>query len=362
MRKKVRLTIRMLSTAIMFMVMFTAPVGGQEIIQNPGKPTASNAGRVLKFQEIWSVSDQEGYFYFKYPYRLSIASDGSIYLQDSRELLKFSPAGKFLSNLFKPGEGPGEMSDQFDYQLFRNGLVFYDLNKRKLWRTDSDGHLAEEIRLPAQDNRHLIGTYQGRFIFYREAVPGQGAAVQGFADIPHVILLTSEDGKMETEIYSFLFRRFLIPGGGMNFGNSIKSVSDDGRFIYGFHGMEYQVEVLDLETKTIVRRFQRDYDRVLNQESPNQKQFREKLGIPKSDFKADIVDLMPNGAEIWVATSTEKPDKSRMWDVFDDRGRYIDNFYLGAGRSLLKASSGTVFVLEKNADETLRLVKAKIVD
>lgn len=344
------------------LILFSATVRGQEIIENPGNSPAPNAGRVLKFQEIWSVSDQEGAFFFQYPYRLSIAPDGSIYLQDSRELLKFSPAGKFLSNLFKPGAGPGEMSDQFYYQIFRNGLVFYDLNKRKLWRTDGDGRLTGEIRLLAQDNRHLIGTYQGSLVFYREAVPVQNAAAQGFADIPHVILLTSEDGKTETEIHSFLFRRFLIPGGGMNFGNSIKSVSDDGRFIYGFHGMEYKVEVLDLERKTIVRRFRRDYDRIPNQESPNAQQFREKLGIPRSEFKADIVDLMPNGTRIWVGTSTEKPDKGRMWDVFDDRGRYIDNFFLGAGRSLKKISGNIAYVLEKNQDDTLRLVKAKIVD
>lgn len=136
-------------------IVFSATASSQKIIENPRKPTAPNAGRVLILREIWSISDREGSFHFQYPYRLSVAPDGFIYLQDSRELLKFSPTGKFLSNLFKPGAGPGEMSDQFYYQIFRNGLVFYDLNKRKLWRTDSDGRFTAEIRLPARDNRHL---------------------------------------------------------------------------------------------------------------------------------------------------------------------------------------------------------------
>jgi hypothetical protein len=47
--------------------LFSASVGvsictAQPMIQNPDKPLAKNAGRVLRLQEIWRTSDEAGRF------------------------------------------------------------------------------------------------------------------------------------------------------------------------------------------------------------------------------------------------------------------------------------------------------------
>jgi hypothetical protein len=348
------------AVAVSAVLLLNGILFAQDIIKNPTKPAAANAGRILKLQEIWRVTDEAGTFFFKYPTRLRIAPDGSIFLKDTEELLKFSADGKFIRNLFKKGEGPGEMSPQVNYQIDGRELIIYDSGLSRLWRADGDGKFLGEIPMSKQVRLFFIGAYRNDLIFYRQDAPSSGAGIPGFADIPHMIVLLSKDGKSEADIQPFFFKRYLVPGGGMNWGNAIKTTSEDGRFVFGFHGRDYLIEVLDLEQKKIVRRFRREYPRIPNPETKEEREWRESVKIPKAEYKTDIIGLVPNGPHIWVETSTEDPEKGGLWDVFDAEGRYIDYFYLGAGRRLLKATGDIVFVLEQNKDETYRLVKYKI--
>jgi len=332
----------------------------QEVIKNPGKPSAANAGRVLKLEEIWRVTDEGGAFYFKYPYRLKIAPDGTIFLQDEAELLKFTAGGTFIRNLFKKGEGPGEMSTHFGYQLDGSDLLIYDSDLLRLWRADLDGKWLGEIPFDKKINRGFVGVGRAGLVFYRQDAPAARGGIPGFADIPHIITLLTRDGKSETDIAPFFFKRYLILRGGLNWGNAIKSMSEDGRLVFGFHGRDYLIEVLDLDRKKIVRRFRRDYPHVPQLETKDEREWREKMKLPKADYQTDIDNLVPNGPLLWVSTSTEDSEKGKLWDVFDAEGRYVDCFYLGAGRTLLRVSGDVVFVLEENPDETLRLVKYRI--
>jgi len=339
-------------------------LSAQDIIENPAKPAAANAGRVLKLQEIWRVTDAAGTFFFKYPNRLRIAPNGSIFLQDDEELLKFSADGKFIGNLFKKGEGPGEMSTSFSYQIDGRELVIYDGNLRRLWRADQDGKLLGEIPVDKKVQRFLFGLYRNNMIFFREDAPIVKDGIPGFADFPNMIMLVSKDGKSETDVQPFFFKRYQVsPGrGGMNWGNAIKAASEDGRFVYGFHGREYLIEVMDLEQKKIIRSFKRDYPQIPEPETKEEREWRESVKLPKPEYKSAIINLVPNGSRIWAVTSIEDPEKGRLCDVFDAEGRYVDCFYLGAGRTLLRTAGDAIFVLESNKDETFRLVKYKVVD
>jgi len=350
------------SRAIIVLALFflRGMLSAQEVIENPGKPAAANAGRLLKLEEIWHITDEGNAFFFKYPNRLRIAPDGSIFLQDDAGLLKFSPDGKFVRNLFRKGEGPGELSSGFSYQIDGREIIIYDSGLRRLWRADQNGKFLGDIPVSKQINRALIGAWRDSLVFYRQDAPAVGSGAPGFADIPHMIMTLSKDGKSETDIQPFFAKRYLIPGGGMNWGNSIKALSEDGRFVFGFHGRDYLIEVLDLDQKKFVRRFRRAYERIPELETEDQRAWREKMKLPKADYLADIINLVPHGSGLWVVTSTDRPEKGRLCDVFDEAGRYVDCFYLGAGRTLLRVAGDCIFLLEQNKDETLRLVKYRI--
>ena len=46
----------------------------QAIIENPAKPKAENAGRILKLTELWRITDESGEFYFQMPYDLQMVN------------------------------------------------------------------------------------------------------------------------------------------------------------------------------------------------------------------------------------------------------------------------------------------------
>lgn len=341
-------------------LVLVSSLSAQDVIENPRKPAAADAGRLLKLQEIWKIADDGGAFYFKYPGRLRTASDGTIFLWDDLELLKFTADGTFVRNLFKAGAGPGEMSPSFSYLIDGPEILIYDSELIRLWKMDMDGRFLGDVPLADRTRNGFLGAWKNNLVFFHDGAPDAGGGIPGFADIPQIIVFLSKEGKKETEIPSFFFRRYLVPGGGLNWGNSIKAQGEDGRFVFGFHGREYLIEVLDLEQKKIVRRFKRDYIRVPDPETPDERAWRENRKLPRDEYKSDITGLMPNGTRLWVRTSTEDPVKGTLWDVFDAEGKYVDCFYLGAGRILLRAVGDFLFVLEQNEDETYRLVKYRI--
>jgi hypothetical protein len=140
----------------------------------------------------------------------------------------------------------------------------------------------------------------------------------------------------------------------------ITALGPDGRFLYAFHGRDYLIEVVDLASGTIIKRFGRAYPKVPHVEKEYEPDFRKRTGAPKIEFEADVENLYPVGDRLWVETSTDDKAKGRLIDVFNKDGRFLDSFYLGAGRTLMAVREDSVFCLEKNADESLTVVKYRI--
>jgi hypothetical protein len=122
------------------------------------------------------------------------------------------------------------------------------------------------------------------------------------------------------------------------------------------------IEVLDLGTGRIVKSFRRSYPRVKHVASKGDEEFRKAYGSPEKVYEWDVFDLFVNQNRLWVETSTKDPAKGVLFDVFDENGRFIDSFNVGAGRSLLNVQGDVIFVLEKGEDESIRVVKYKIVE
>ena len=343
-------------------VLAASVFAGQDVIDNPRKPVAEDGGRVVNLREIWRISDASGEFYFKHPYRLRIAPDGSIFVQDSKELLKFTPDGRFIANLFREGPGPREMSPTFNYLIDGRDLIIYDSGSSRMWRVDAEGRFLNDIPVEKALRVFVLGMYRDNLVYFREEALPPDTVIPGFVDIPHRIGLLSKDGKTVAEFQPFVAKRYLIQGGNLIWGNAVKTLSHDGRYLYGFHGRDYLIEVMDLKEGKIVRRFRRDYPRVPESETKRQREFRESRKLPKAEFKVDIVGLIPDGSRVWAATSTEDPVKGRLWDVFDDHGRYVDCLFFGAQRQVLLIADGMIFVLERNEDEILSLVKYRMLN
>ena len=335
---------------------------GQQLIENPETPLAKNAGRILKLQEVWRIGDDSGKFYFKYPSQLQIAADGSIFVADAGQFLKFSAEGKFQKNLYKKGEGPGEIQDSFTYYLQGGSIFIQDRNSHRLWRSDLNGHFLNQVDLPSKDYRGFLGVVQNGLIFLKTVWP-QPAKQTGagkLIEIPTSPILVSLDGKSERVLYTFYPRTFLMAQGGRDWDNSILVPEREGDRIYAYHGRDYLIEVLSIARSQIILRFTRRYNKVPYVEKAWEPEFRKKFDAPKIEFESDITGLFPNGPQLWIETSTADLKNGKLIDVFDVQGRFIDSFYLGLGRTLLGARRDDIYVTEKKTDETIVILKYRI--
>jgi hypothetical protein len=336
-------------------------VSARQVINNPGKPLGVNAGRVLKLQDVWRITDESGEFYFKNPGGVQVAGDGSIFLSDSEQFLRFAADGKFLKNLYKKGEGPGEISGYFSFFVVGNELVVRDSNRGKIWRTDFDGNLLAEIDIRLSPQNGLLGIRKDDFIISRTEQPSPSERTGKLIEVPRILFLVSRDGKTEKPIITFRPKQFMSPQAMRVWDFSIEVMSPDGKTIVGYHGLQYLLEVVDINQGKIIRSFTRKYQRVKHIENDFEKDFSKKYGSPIMEFESDIRGVRLNGDRIWIRTSTIDVEKGDLWDVFSMEGKYLDSFFLGAEKTLLKADGDDIFVTEKKTDETIALVKYKII-
>jgi hypothetical protein len=333
---------------------------GQQVLENPEKPLAKNAGRVLGLQEVWRITDESGQFYFKYAAQLQTAGDGSLFIADENELLHFAADGEFIRNLYKKGEGPGEISSSFSYFVRGTELLIWDSSKRKLWSIDFDGELRAEFKVPNAGYTGFLGARKDDFVFTKLESP-RPAEKKGLMDLPQNIFLTSMDGTNERPIFTFYFKGFVSPQGSRSWTPPISVLTPDGKYIIGSHDTVYAIQVVDIESGKLIRMFNRRYPRIKHKEDDFERQFNAKTGAPPYEFEPDVRGLRVYGSQIWIRTSTTDPKKGDLWDVFSMDGKFLDSLYIGPKRTLLRVDPEHIFVTEKTADETLALVKYKIV-
>jgi hypothetical protein len=340
------------------MILIAIPsASASQIIENPSKPVAKDAGRVLKLIEVWRITDEGDKFFFRSPHNLQVAADGSVFIAEREEFLRFSTEGKLLKNIYKKGQGPGEIDDSFMYYVRGSDVYIQDVNSRRLWRADFDGVFQEQVVIKNTDSGVFIGVAPDGYIFLRMVWPPRSEWTGKLMEILHFVDILAKDGSERNGIATFKTKAFLRPQAATNWDSSIAVMSPDGKSIFAFFGRDYLVEVVDLVGGMNIKRFRRIYPKVPHVERSWETDFRKKYGFPKIEYETDIRGLYPVDGRVWVETSTEEKTKGRLIDVFDRDGRFIDSFYLGAGRALMAVREGFIFCQEKNEDETIRIVK-----
>lgn len=352
-----------------FLFIFAPIIFAQTIINNSEKPLSKNAGRTLKLIEELRITDQPGVFYFRSPGNSKITKDGYIYIADpyGNNFLKFSPNGEFLKNLYKKGEGPGEIQDYFDYALSLNRIYIYDYVRGKIISIDHEGKLLSEYKLETERYSDYLGVYKDWLVFLKTVYPPHiDRKTSRFYKIKGEIIKLSRDGRTRKESYIFSNKRFLIAssqGGGMISWDSYISTLDEKKgYLYMAPTREYLVHVLDLEKSKIIRSFRRKYKRVIYEMSNREKESAKKYNAPRKKFTPDIKSLYVNKGLIWVVTSTQDDEKGTMVDVFNEDGQFVDNFFINLKGYLMSVHESSVFIRETDEAGNYVIKKYRIDD
>jgi len=354
----------MKKTAFVLLALILAVSGfSQELIRNSDKPLNPQAGRTLKLEPVFEISDASGEFFFKYPNKFDMDDRGYLYILDEDQLLKFSPEGKFVRNFYKKGQGPGEIASDFQmvsFFCFRDELYAYD-GMAKIIHFDGKGKLLGEVKQTAGRFFTLFGMGEnGYFMQGQTNAPWGGPA--GFKEIETTTNLLSLDGKSAEKIMGFTSRIYQGPNFGMDWDNYLQIFNPADGSLYVSRTCEYKVVRADLIKRKIIANFTRDYSRVNFVIPDNAKSFYERTNPPKKDYANDISALFMCDNNLWVKTSTTVKDKGVLFDVFDPQGRFLDSFYLNVDGSLALARGGFIYVTEKDKEENILIRKYKILN
>ncbi len=361
-------------TALMVSVLSAAPAA--QVIENPGTPPAKKAGRQIKITEVLRIADEGGDFYFKSPYRLKIAPDGSIFVVDDKQFLKFNKEGKFIANLQKTGEGPGEYTHLRGFQVMDNRLIINTSQPPKLLVCDLSGHLIKEYRLNEKmGSQRVLGIFDDKYYYIHAAVDFDKtkSGIQTF----HQSLYASTFDDQNTDLKLDLPLRRVVEKIATKEGGIVIRMQDldnlcfvleNEHSLYISHTSAYLIKQVDLANGKIIRQFTRKYAPVpFVPEKPDKNSYS--IEGFKKEYFSDVSGLSLYNGKVWVFTSTLDKQKGVLVDLFSLEGQYLDYFYLplpGLERpDTLEQRSYTIdgqylYIVEPDAEETPTIVKYKL--
>lgn len=375
-----RRTIAMRLGLLAILAAAAPPSFSQTIIENPATPLAENAGRVVTPTEVLAISDEgTSDYYFKWPREVRIAPDGSLLVIDEGQALHFDKDGGFIRNLFKKGQGPGEM--QFALASLGTGktVVVHGGPGNKLITFDAAGKFDKEMsfRTEGRTRATLLHHLDGTFYFVAEDFP-RTTGDPDIVDNPRTIVAVGEAGGPVKSLATFVTRAWVVTsggGGGMFDVTVLIAVPFQDKFLALTHTEEYLIKLYSPAANTVVREFRRAYVRV---EGAPLTEGEKKGGLringkhytrPERKYENDIKNILVRDDEIWAVTSTKNKGKGALIDVFDGEGTYRDAFYLKLPDAGLKSlllpgqcafGSGHLWVVERTEDGTFVIRKYRL--
>jgi len=357
----------------------------QTIVENPAKPKAANAGRVVVPEEVLTISDEgtSDYYFKNGPRGLTAAPDGSLLCRDMDQILRFDKDGKFGHNFFKKGQGPGEVTYVGACLATDKNIIVHSTYPNKLIFFDYSGRYERVIPIPPlpgsrRAQARILLAQPG--IFYLQAKDSpEFKAVADFVDVPNCILALDEATGELTSLETFSTKAYTLAsqggGGGSYDITDFIAVAFKVKLLALAHTSEYLLKIFDPVGNKIIREFRRTYKRVKPEPLTDEQKRggvligNKPFGPPEQKYQNDVRNILTRGDEIWAATSTQDKVKGILIDVFDGEGVYRDCFWLklpeAAIKSILSPGSCTLdgdflWVVERSEDETFAIKKYRV--
>lgn len=302
---------------------------GQDLHQVGKTQADKERERIVLLEEVFRIHDNRRDIIFKNPRSFSRLEDGSILFWDYPFLYKYDEKGNFIFRIFNLGNGPGESKRPDDYYFDGEKIYIYSWIPPKIMAFDLDGNFIEEQEAPPNTFVY-VGYIDNRIFGIRDEIRySEFIQQEGFFETPFTIYEISSDFKEQNKIFGIPVQHYIKNSHWWR--RVIFTVVPHEHYLFILHTSEYQVDKLDLRTGQIERTITRSYERKKYQENKNipdiYNPVPKKLLPPQFEYVWDIWWIQVANNSLYVFTSTLK-EGSRLIDVFDMEGNYIDAFYL----------------------------------
>lgn len=326
----------------------------QRIVSNGALPLNQKEERVLTLNRVAMTHDREDGFIFKKPFSLSPATDGSFYIIDNGQVLKFAGDGTYLRAIVNKGQGPGEATHLTQLLVHDNKLIVNTGFMGKLMVFDLEGNLISEFSSSsAKTYQHgslsvgqriyrILGCRKdNRFIIMQY---GSSSKKSSNSNIKPRQLILLSPGNV------FLKNLMQIPLPAVQFetGLGVKRLAvmpvisgRDRKYIYFCNTERYEIKRYDMMNDKIDAVWKRKFEPVaipgditgkINYGESYMSGSRNgktlELAPPSPKDYLDIQKIFVVGNRLWVVTSYVSPGKGVLVDVFNLSGQYTGNFFL----------------------------------
>lgn len=334
-----------------------------QVVENPRKPKAPNAGRVIVPKEAMAIPvEVPNSHLFSYALNPCVAPDGSLLVRtipnsddrthDRTQLLMFDKTGMFVRSL--DVNGAKRMNYSGFFLAGKNIAVMAEGGGNsyvaKLLWFDAAGIYEREITLPYENCSGCwtpLAFFDGIFYFiYQRGGPDDQDGKPGIVDHPWSILSFTESSDEYTSLASFPTKDYYF-GGECDDGrchsqstsiSNFRAAPYQNKYLVLSNTREYLLKIYDPVTNAVIREFRRDYKRAKNKQRKVETIIDGKSrAAPHQKYTSDIVNIFAHGDEIWAVTSTRDKARGVLIDIFDSGGIFKDFFYLKLPEQSLNA-------------------------
>lgn len=247
-----------------------------------------------------------------------------------------------------------------------NEIIFSCATMNKVIRMDLEGNFIKEL-IPKKRALNLLACYKNKY-FIVDSMPKSFEKKEGYRDVDRNLFVLDEGGNAAPTQYLFPVKHYWgsHPLGGFlifQVVTQLQTSKVSHKYIYISHTQDYLIKQFDLEKLQISRIFRRAYPRAKFQ-ADDSRPFK---------YYNDIHRLLIYKGNVWALTSTLDKEKGILVDVFNEAGKYIDNFYL----PLLNSKTGDcfyqlyfpmviegdfLFAIEHDEDWNFYIAKYEIID
>jgi hypothetical protein len=369
------------------------PLFSQSNINNHSTPANPDAGYVKKIKFLAAAHDDSGDYVFKAPKYITLIDDGTFWVADNSQVLRFGADGNFLQVMVKKGQGPGEATYISQVLKRKKDIIVTDCYMSKLMIFGFDGQLMMELKVPnlaaskglssVSISFFIMGSSAGgNLIVFSYGLPDKdGNPRDKTLTCPMFLLDEKMQWKklpsvlsLDAEVFKTSSRKIYLNK------NGITSASNEN-YIFISNSERYEIKLFSIEKMEFTATWRRDYSPV---KIPTENRSKYAYGSTyivglkgkalrfevslREDF-LDIQRIFLVGNQIWIITSTFDNSKGILVDIFDQQGKYIDNFYLklppcvdgnGLFRNKIQLDKRTLLIRERDEEDNYRIVKYMI--
>ncbi len=313
------------------------------------------------------VIKENSQFIFVNPSEIRIDNNGDIFIMGKKQLLRFSRKGKYMGNLFKYGQGPGELLNIESFVFYKDLVFINQFIPHKIVCYKTNGKFIKEFRAKKSMQKLLICDKEKCLMLKYEIPFDKIKNKISNLDVKWNMYKVFFDGTFVKYNVYFLSKWVIFKGErgvGANEIEKVRYCYYKNKYLYIATNRKYMINIFDLDSEKIIQTIKKDFVSV---KIKNKKDYQ-KRGFVK-EYYDDIQKMIVVNKQLWVFTSKVNKNRGILIDRYSLKGKYIDSVFLkikgiesssDLKQTIFTAKEKNIYVMFNNEDN-MRVEKIKII-